>query len=387
MSRPRTTRIRRRISGARKAFRRDSNTGSRRRRRTRSRPRRLPALGGLGLRRRRRRRGGLAAAAAASASRRASAVGVRRLGVHGSAFRPAPRARRRSSRRVADGASASASALGRLGARPRLGSALARGRRLGRGLGLGGLGVSARASGPSALSVASWPPRDSFGRSLLAGSRPIALSGAVGTSSTLTVPPAASIFARAEAVNPSATTNSGADSSPSPRILSGLSRLRTSPTARRMSWLTVIWAGALVLPVGLASAASASNAPRSAAAPMAPDVHDLVLDLEAVLEAAELRDAHVERRLATLEPRRDRAAGARLLALRAAARGLALAGGDAAADARALLARPFGRAQVVESHAFLLAFASLERARLERPGRFERRRRSAISSTVTRKRT
>ncbi len=37
-----------------------------------------------------------------------------------------------------------------------------------------------------------------------------------------------------------------------------------------MSWLTVIWAGALVLPVGFASAASASNAPRSAAAPMSP---------------------------------------------------------------------------------------------------------------------
>jgi hypothetical protein len=61
-----------------------------------------------------------------------------------------------------------------------------------------------------------------------------------------------------------------------------------------------------------------------------PDIHDLVLDLEAVAEAAQLRDALMERRLATLEPRRDRATGACLLALRAATGGLALAGGDAA---------------------------------------------------------
>ena len=50
---------------------------------------------------------------------------------------------------------------------------------------------------------------------------------------------------RADAVNASATTNSGDVSSPLPRILSGLFRLRTSPTARSMSWLTVIWASAL----------------------------------------------------------------------------------------------------------------------------------------------
>src|SRR5688572_9561784 len=68
------------------------------------------------------------------------------------------------------------------------------------------------------------------------------------------------------------------------------------------------------------------------------DVDDFVLDLEAVLEATQLRDTLMERRLAALEPRRDRAAGARLLALRPAARGLALAGRDAATDACALLA-------------------------------------------------
>ena len=103
---------------------------------------------------------------------------------------------------------------------------------------------------------------------------------------------------------------------------------------------------------------------------MAPDVHDLVLDLEPVLEAAQLRDAHVERRLAALEPGRDRAAGARLLALRAAAGGLALAGGDAAADAGARLVRALGGLEVVELHAFSPAS-----------------RTSASSSTVTRNRT
>ena len=46
------------------------------------------------------------------------------------------------------------------------------------------------------------------------------------------------------------------------------------------------------------------------------DVDDLVVDLAPVLEAAQLRDPHVEWRLAALEPRRDRAAGAGLLALR-----------------------------------------------------------------------
>jgi hypothetical protein len=64
-----------------------------------------------------------------------------------------------------------------------------------------------------------------------------------------------------------------------------------------------------------------------------PDVHDLVLELEAVAEAAQFRDAPMERRLTALEPRRNRATGACLLALRAATGGLAFAGGDAAAHA------------------------------------------------------
>jgi len=100
-----------------------------------------------------------------------------------------------------------------------------------------------------------------------------------------------------------------------------------------------------------------------------PDVDDLVLDLEAVLEAAQLRDPHVERGLTALEPGRDRAAGTGLLALGAATRGLALARGDPAADARAWLAGPVGRAKVVQFHAFSPVSVS------------------AISSTVTRNRT
>ena len=95
--------------------------------------------------------------------------------------------------------------------------------------------------------------------------------------------------------------------------------VRTRPTARRMSWLTVIGAGLADLAPSRRRLAD-SNAPRSTSAAMRADVHDLVLDPEPVLEAAQLRDAHVERRLAALEPGRDRAAGARLLALRAAAR-------------------------------------------------------------------
>src|SRR5690606_13037443 len=56
-----------------------------------------------------------------------------------------------------------------------------------------------------------------------------------------------------------------------------------------------------------------------------PHVHDLVDRAEGVLEAA-LRDAPLERHLATLEPRVDGAAGAGLLTLVALARRLAQAG-------------------------------------------------------------
>src|SRR4029077_210602 len=86
----------------------------------------------------------------------------------------------------------------------------------------------------------------------------------------------------------------------------------------------------------------------------AAQVHDLELGLEWVLEAAQLGDALVQRRLAALEPGRDRAAGARLLALRAATRGLSAAGRDAPADAGPARVGAGRGAEVVELHAFSL---------------------------------
>ena len=80
------------------------------------------------------------------------------------------------------------------------------------------------------------------------------------------------------------------------------------------------------------------------------DVDDLVLDVVDVAEAAQLRDPDVERRLAALEPGGDRRPGSRLLALGPAARGLALAGGDAAADPGAPGDRPLGGVEVVDLH-------------------------------------
>ena len=106
------------------------------------------------------------------------------------------------------------------------------------------------------------------------------------------------------------------------------------------------------------------------------DVHDLVLDLEWVAEAAQLRDPDVERRLAAFEPRGDLAAGSSLLALGAATGRLALAGRDTAPDTRLLLVRTRCRPEIVEFHAF--SSASPVRATLP----FE-----ATSSTVTRNRT
>src|SRR5690606_20010766 len=75
-------------------------------------------------------------------------------------------------------------------------------------------------------------------------------------------------------------------------------------------------------------------------------VDGLVLDPERVVEALELRDAHVERHLAALEPGRDGAA--RPLALGAAAGGLAALARDAPADALLALVRAGGRLQVVD---------------------------------------
>ena len=206
------------MSGARKALRRDSNTGqasspegrsvsSRRS----SASRRSAASA--------RRPGGLV-------GRRPSAVGRRRRLAAFAASRPrclgggvlAPppchasrRPRRRRRRRPR---------------RPR--------RRRGRGLG-------SSASRGFGVGLRPWPCRASVAlASAVSGVTPSAASGEDGTSRTLTLPPAASILTRADAVNASATTKSGTVSSPAPRILSGLLRVRTSPTARRMSWLTVI---------------------------------------------------------------------------------------------------------------------------------------------------
>src|SRR4029079_6383424 len=103
------------------------------------------------------------------------------------------------------------------------------------------------------------------------------------------------------------------------------------------------------------------------------DVHDLVVDLETVREAAELRDPHVERRLAALEPGRNRPAGPGLLALRAATGGLALARGDAPPDPGPAGMRAGGRAQIGQLHDGVFSWESDPEP--------------SISSTLTRNRT
>src|SRR5512132_1360340 len=83
----------------------------------------------------------------------------------------------------------------------------------------------------------------------------------------------------------------------------------------------------------------------------APHVHADVRVPEArVLEAAHLRDAHVDRRLAALEPAWESRTASGQLTLRSLARGLALAGGDAAAHAAPGLPGTVRRAQFVLSH-------------------------------------
>src|SRR5690606_24568505 len=79
--------------------------------------------------------------------------------------------------------------------------------------------------------------------------------------------------------------------------------------------------------------------------------HDLVLDLELVLEALELGQPHVDRHLPALERRRDGLA--RLGALGAAAGGLAL-GALAATHAGLLGLGPWRRAQVMDLDRHLL---------------------------------
>src|SRR6185369_10408302 len=73
-------------------------------------------------------------------------------------------------------------------------------------------GSAARLAGALALALA---PVDAVAP-LPSGVTPSAASGLLGISRTLTLPPAPSILARAEAVNASATTKSGTDRSPAP---------------------------------------------------------------------------------------------------------------------------------------------------------------------------
>src|SRR5439155_12162930 len=111
------------------------------------------------------------------------------------------------------------------------------------------------------------------------------------------------------------------------------------------------------------------------------EIDDLVVELEGVAEPAPLRYALVERCLTALEPGRDRAAGARLLALRAPPGGLAAAGGDAAAHPCSGRTAAGSRMEVVELHAFSSG--------AERPVSFGAVRPfvSGTSSTDTRNRT
>ena len=187
------------MSGARKALRRDSNTGQASSPEGRSvsfaavvassdAARRRAGIGRAARRpwRRRRRRvrigrglGGLRRAFAllsvgALADAALAAVALPRLAAGSASSRSA---RSRRSRRAP---------------RPRLRPRQLRARlRVGLRLALGGVGRSVALA------------------SAVSGVTPSAASGVVGTSRTLTLPPAASIFARADAVNASATTKSG----------------------------------------------------------------------------------------------------------------------------------------------------------------------------------
>ena len=165
---------------------------------------------------------------------------------------------------------------------------------------------------------------------------------------TWTVPPAASIFSRALLVKASATTNSGRLTSPLPRILSGLSR-RAHQSGHAQELLVHRDRGRRG-PLRRAGQVALRKAPELDRGADGAHVDDLVLDPVEVAEAVQLRDPDVDRGLAALEPGRDRAAGPGLLALRAAAGGLALARGDAPAHAGLRGVRAFGGPQIVQLH-------------------------------------
>ena len=91
-------------------------------------------------------------------------------------------------------------------------------------------------------------------------------SGVVGISRTLTLPPAASILARADAVNASATTKSGGRQLAGAEDLERLVERPDEPDGAQDVLVDRDRAGL----GALGAAVSASNAPRSASAPMAP---------------------------------------------------------------------------------------------------------------------
>ena len=156
-------------------------------------------------------------------------------------------------------------------------------------------------------------------RRLVRGTR---RAGASVTSFTLrssvsvTLPPAASIFAFALAEKRSASTVSATLISPSPRIFTGM-RSRLDDAGRAQA---------------LRRHARAGGEPAQLL-----DVDRLVLDAEAVVEAAQARERADERVLATLEADTEVAAATGLLALDTAAGVGAVTAGVTAADALLLV--------------------------------------------------
>ena len=144
---------------------------------------------------------------------------------------------------------------------------------------------------------------------------------------------------RALRVNASAATKSGGRHSPPAEDLDRLVDVPMSPAARSTSALTVT-ARRRLLASRLAPGSSPARARRARhTRAIAPTLTTWYSILNGFLKPRSLGTRMWMRRLAALEPGRDRAARARLLALGAAAGRLALAGGDAAADARPRLAR------------------------------------------------
>ena len=298
---------------------------------------------------------------------------------------------------ASDVASAAASAVGSAAALVASGSADA--------VAAGAVSAGAAGAGGPALAGAA-----GAGAAAAAGASSVevaisAASGVFGVSRTWAVPPAAWIFSMALLLNASATTNSGAldvavaEDLQRPRQRAhqacGAQDLLVDRDRRRLGTAR----GRAGHVTGFELAVLDEAVDRA-------EVHDLVHDLEAVAEAAQLRDPDVERGLATLEPGRDRAAGPGLLALGAAARGLALAGRDPPPHPRLGRVGTGVGPQIMQLHSVSLAgafaragvepFAAVRRGAVPEAGsagvvRFLRDLAGAsgasISSTVTRKRT